>query len=172
MARTLKKKNTTVQKVLKKKRKQRVASRRDEAKNQQPVFSIPNAEYVEAVGRRKVATARVRLYKKPGDYVVNDKIVGEYFANITQAAIKYNKPFHLTDTLGKYAVTVKVSGSGISSQLDAVIHGISRALIKIDPEFRLELKKNGLLSRDDRMKETRKIGMGGKARRKRQSPKR
>lgn len=135
-------------------------------------FSIPQAKYIEAIGRRKVATARVRVYDKAGDFVVNDQLVSKYFAGVPNAVTLYNKPFELTGTKGKFAVTAKVSGSGISSQLDALIHGLSRALVAKNPEFRIFLKGAGLLTRDDRMKETRKIGMGGKARRKRQSPKR
>lgn len=172
MARKLKKKNTTVQKVVKKVKKSVTRNAATSASSQALNFTIPNAEYIEAVGRRKVATARVRLYKKPGDFVVNDKVVGEYFSGISNAAILYNRPFHVTDTLGKYAVTVSVTGSGTRAQLDAVVHGLARALVKMNPDLRGLLKKDGLLTRDDRMKETRKIGMGGKARRQRQSPKR
>jgi len=135
-------------------------------------FEIPQTKYVEGVGRRKVATARVRIYEKAGDFIVNDTLVSKYFANIPNAVVLYNKPFELTGTKGKFAVTAKITGSGIHSQLDALIHGLSRALVTKNPEFRIFLKGAGLLTRDDRMKETRKIGTGGKARRKRQSPKR
>lgn len=135
-------------------------------------LAYPTGEYIEAVGRRKTATARVRLYGSKGDFIVNDKVVGQYFANVINAPKIYNKPFELTKTTKKFAVTVKVSGSGIHGQIGAVKHGLARALVKFNPEFRSLLKVEGLLTRDDRMKETRKIGMGGKARRKRQSPKR
>ncbi|MCB9813032.1 MAG: 30S ribosomal protein S9 [Pseudomonadales bacterium] len=133
---------------------------------------MPTGKYYEAVGRRKVATARVRLFEATGDFIVNDKVVGKYFDSISDAALRYNNPFELTGTKGKFSVLVKVSGSGKSAQLDAMVHGISRALVKFDPAYKTLLKTEGLMSRDDRMKETRKIGMGGKARRKRQSPKR
>ena len=135
-------------------------------------FKIPKTKYVEGIGRRKVATARVRIYEGQGDFVVNDLLISEYFANIRNAASIYMKPFELTGTKGKFAVTAKVSGSGINAQIDALLNGIAKALIAFNPEFRTFLKPAGLLVRDDRMKETRKIGMGGKARRKRQSPKR
>ncbi|MFH2118743.1 MAG: 30S ribosomal protein S9 [Candidatus Paceibacterota bacterium] len=135
-------------------------------------FKIPKVKYTEGVGRRKVATARVRIYEGDGDFVVNDLLVSKYFHSIPNAVILYNKPFELTGTKGKFAVTARVSGSGIRSQLGALLHGLSRALVAKNPEFRIFLKEAGLLTRDDRMKETRKIGMGGKARRKRQSPKR
>jgi small subunit ribosomal protein S9 len=124
------------------------------------------------VGRRKTATARVRIYKDAGDFIVNNKVVGDYFANIVNAPTLYTQPFTLTDTQGKHAVIVKVDGSGVNAQLDATLHGIGRALIKLNPEYRTALKAAGFLSRDDRMKETRKIGTGGKARRAKQSPKR
>jgi len=173
MANKLLKKKTTVQKIVKKQKAQPSAS---SAKNARPAgsahFSLPSGEYVTAVGRRKSATARVRVYKDAGDFVVNDLLVSEYFRSVVGAPSLYNLPMVTSDVLGKYAISVKVSGSGLRSQIDAVNHAISRALLKINPEFRLELKKKGLLRRDDRMKETRKIGTGGKARRTKQSPKR
>ena len=171
MAQKLKKKTTQIQKIVKK-NKPVVNSTQTLAHQGSHNFTIPKAKFIEAVGRRKVAIARVRLYQDVGDFVVNDKIVGEYFSGIANAAAKYNKPFLLTDTQGKYAVTVVVKGSGKNSQLEAVVHALSRALVKLNADFKPLLKKAGFMTRDDRMKETRKIGMGGKARRKRQSPKR
>ena len=136
-------------------------------------FNIPQGEYTEGVGRHKTATSRVRIYEqKNGDFVVNDKLAGEYFRGIRGAAKLFNKPFELTGTRDKFAVTVTVNGSGIMAQIDAVVHGLSRALVAFDPSFRPLLKPEGILERDSRMKETRKPGRGGKARRKRQSPKR
>lgn len=132
----------------------------------------PKGECIATVGRRKVATARVRLYNKPGDFLVNGEPVGKYFASLGNAAAVYNLPFITTNTLGKYAVTVKVIGGGLSGQLDALAHGLARALVKLNVDYRPLIKETGLLTRDDRMKETRKVGTGGKARRKRQSPKR
>jgi len=170
MARKLLKKNTKVQKVIKKVKDTPVV-----AGGKQPTFvamPMPTGEYVESVGRRKTATARVRLYKTPGDFIVNQKAAGQYFANIANSHVQYNQPFVLTDTKNNYAVSAVVKGSGVVSQLDALILGISRALIKLDLNHRTVLKAQNLLSRDDRKKETSKIGMGGKARRKRQSPKR
>lgn len=135
-------------------------------------LTYPTGEYTEGIGRRKVATARVRLYQAAGDLIVNDKLVGNYFGGVLNADSLYLKPFKLTGTEKKFVFSAKVSGAGLSSQLDALVHAISRALVKFDPEFKPLLKAEGLLTRDDRMKETRKIGMGGKARRRRQSPKR
>lgn len=163
------KKNTKVQKVIKK--AQPVAPAAAKAGTTMN-FTVPTGEYIEATGRRKVATARVRLYQTAGEFVVNDKVVGAYFRNVRNADFRYLQPFKLTGTEKKFTVVVKVNGSGVSAQLEAVIHGVARALVKFNPEFRTLLKPAGLLVRDDRMKETRKVGMGGKARRSRQSPKR
>lgn len=171
MARKLLKKNTKVQKVIKKVKETPVTTHG----GKQAVVSniaMPTGEYVETVGRRKTATARVRIYKTPGDFIVNQKAAGQYFNTITNAHVQYNKPFVLTDTKNNYAVSAVIKGSGVRAQIEALIHGISRGLVKLDLNHRAVLKENGLLTRDDRMKETRKIGMGGKARRKRQSPKR
>jgi len=136
------------------------------------ILVVPHGEFTAAVGRRKTATARARIYKTAGDFVVNGMLVSEYFRGIGNAPTLYNLPLVTAGAQGKFAISVKVAGSGINAQLDAVNHAVSRALIKVDPELRTVLKKVGLLSRDDRMKETRKIGMGGKARRRKQSPKR
>ncbi len=171
MALKLSKRKKIIKKVVKKKKIVAKTTKKSFARTDSNL-SYPTGKYYEAVGRRKVATARVRIYEADGDFIVNDKVVGQYFNTISDASLRYNKPFDLTGTRGKFSVTAKVSGSGASSQLDAVIHGISRALVKYDEAFRGLLKPEGLLTRDDRMKETRKIGMGGKARRKRQSPKR
>lgn len=135
-------------------------------------MKIPSGNYFEGIGRRKVAVARVRLYPSKGDFLVNGLAAGQYFDEVLNAPALYNKPLVLANVLGDFAITAKVSGSGIRSQLDAVVLGIARALVKYDPELKDVLKAEGLMTRDDRMKETRKIGMGGKARRKRQSPKR
>ena len=170
MALKLNKKKTTAKKVVKKTKKVRKTIRK-QAVSTGPV-TLPTGKYIEATGRRKVATARVRIYESDGDFVVNDKVVGQYFNTIPNVASRYNVPFELTGTKGKFTVTVKVSGSGSMAQLEAMLHGIARALVKYDPSFRALLKPSGLLTRDDRMKETRKIGMGGSARAKRQSPKR
>ena len=170
MALKLSKKKTTQQKVVKKVTKpKKIVARTASVAG---VVTLPTGKYIEAIGRRKVATARVRLFESAGDFVVNDKIVGQYFNTIPNVSARYNVPFDLTGTKGKFTVTAKVSGSGSVAQLEAMLLGIARALVKYDPAFKALLKSSGLLTRDDRMKETRKIGMGGSARSKRQSPKR
>lgn len=135
--------------------------------------NLPTGEYIEGVGRRKVATARVRIYPKgSGEFFTNNLPASQYFANILHSETKLYQPLDITANRGSMSVSAQVSGSGIAAQLDAVILGLCRALVKLNPENKTLLKKENLLTRDDRMKETRKIGMGGKARRKRQSPKR
>jgi len=175
MAKKLTKKRNQAQRVIKKVKKvsKKVIPANKQADQQgKVVFDLPKGEYFEGIGRRKVATARVRIYPEGGDMVVNGHAIGKYFDTVPGASTFYLQPFVLTDTKGKFAITAKVSGSGIRSQLDAVIHGIARALIKFNPDLKPLLKEEGLMTRDDRMKESRKMGMGGKARRKRQSPRR
>ena len=129
-------------------------------------------EFTSTVGRRKTAVARVRLWAGKSELIVNGKPASEYFkGEIFKKA--YQQPFVLTGTLGQYTGSVKVEGSGIRAQIGALAHGVSRALAKIDAEkFKPLLREKGFLTRDSRMKETRKVGQGGKARAKKQSPKR
>jgi small subunit ribosomal protein S9 len=170
MAQKLAKKNTKVQKIVKKVRP--VTTAPAAAHMSQANINLPKGEYTEGVGRNKTATARVRIYKGGGDFVVNGKAVGQYFATVRNAPVLYQKPFEVTDSKNQFAVSAVVEGSGVTAQLRAIMHGLSRALVAFQPDWRTPLKTQGLLTRDDRMKETRKIGTGGKARRKRQSPKR
>lgn len=123
-----------------------------------------NKKYTFAVGRRKTSTARVRLFKGSGNNLINGK-------EVTVALVE--KPFKITNLIGKYYFTSKVVGGGVKSQLEATVHGVSRAIAKLDPEkYRVLLKKEGLLERDSRERQRRMVGTGGKARRKKQSPKR
>ena len=135
-------------------------------------------KYTYAVGRRKTATARVRLYKSPtvegssSQLMINGKPAEVYFPGET-AKTAYRRPFIVTETLTKMSASARVTGSGKAGQLDAVVHGISRSLAALDRDaYRTLLKTAGLLSRDSRAKERRKVGTGGKARRQKQSPKR
>lgn len=123
-----------------------------------------------AVGRRKRAVATVRLSTGTGDITVNGKPAGDYFPGAT-AKVKLNQPFVLCAT-SKYSATVRVSGGGTNGQIDAVVLGISRALSGVKKDFRTVLKPAGLLTRDSRERQRRMIGMGGKSRRRKQSPKR
>lgn len=129
-------------------------------------------DFIYTVGRRKESSARIRLYKGKGGSMVNGQYIEEYFPGEVNK-VYFEKPFKLTDTQGKYYITARVVGGGKSGQLDAVVHGTARALVEENEEkFREPLKKEGLLTRDARVKERRKVGTGGKARRKKQSPKR
>lgn len=126
----------------------------------------------QAVGRRKEAVARVRLSPGQAQLTVNGKPISEYFKGLISQK-SYQRPFELTKTLGQITGSVKVVGGGFNSQLEATIHGISRALQIIDKDkHRGILKSNGLLTRDPRARERRKYGLAGKARAKKQSPKR
>lgn len=129
-------------------------------------------KYTYALGRRKTATARVRLFKGKGETLVNGQPIGDYFPGKT-AEIAYLRPFQVTETVGKYYATIKVAGSGKNGQLGAVIHGLARALDQENKElYHSVLKQHKLFTRDPRKRERRKPGQMGRARKKKQSPKR
>lgn len=109
-------------------------------------------------GRRKTSVARVRLIPGQGNIIVNERPLTEYFGLKTLELI-IKQPLSVTDTLGKYDVVAQVEGGGVSGQAGAVRHGIARALLKIDAEYRPALKKAGFLTRDPREKERRKYGL-------------
>ena len=110
-------------------------------------------------GRRKTATARVRLLPGEGEIVINGRSLAEHFgAAIDEADIRL--PFRVTNNDGRYNAMIKVEGGGVSGQAGAVRHGIARALLELDPEGnRLLLRQAGLLTRDPRMKERKKYGL-------------
>lgn len=114
--------------------------------------------YVEAIGRRKTAGARVRLLGASRGMVVNGKPLEAYFRTAEQKRVA-TEPFRLLSLEGKWGVSARVSGGGLTAQADAVRHGVSRALIVVDEEYRKKLKKAGFLKRDPRMKERRKFGL-------------
>ncbi|WP_159887887.1 30S ribosomal protein S9 [Paenibacillus puerhi] len=109
-------------------------------------------------GRRKHSVARVRLVPGEGRIVINKRELDEYFGLETLKLI-VKQPLNLTETLSKYDVLVLAHGGGISGQAGAIRHGISRALLKADPEYRGALKRAGFLTRDPRMKERKKYGL-------------
>ena len=111
-----------------------------------------------ATGRRKSSVARVRLIPGEGKITVNGRDLKEYFGLKTLELI-INQPLEATETKGKYDVLVNVFGGGISGQAGAIRHGIARALLEVDAEYRPVLKKAGLLTRDPREKERRKYGL-------------
>lgn len=110
-----------------------------------------------ATGRRKQATAQVRMKPGAGAIVVNRRKIEEFFPReITRMIIR--QPLEITNTADRYDIEVNVRGGGASGQAGAVRHGISRALIEADPELRKVLKKGGFLTRDARAKERKKYG--------------
>lgn len=115
-------------------------------------------KYSGAVGRRKEAVARVRLYTGSGQILINGKDYKEYYTNETQQEAIF-APLKLLGLEKKYNVSAVTSGGGKSGQLDAICHGISRALVESDEGYRTTLKKSGFLTRDPRAKERKKYGL-------------
>lgn len=115
--------------------------------------------YYQGTGRRKTSVARVRLFPGTGEYVVNDKAPEDYFnsRDVVQHAIRH--PLELTGTVGSFNVMVKVRGGGTVSQSIAVRHGVARALLDFNQEYRPVLKQAGMLTRDPRAKERKKVGL-------------
>ena len=109
-------------------------------------------------GRRKSSIARVRLVEGTGVITINGKNIDEYFGLETLKVI-VRQPLTVTNTLAKYNVICKVTGGGYTGQAGAIRHGIARALLEANQEFRTELKINGFLTRDPRMKERKKYGL-------------
>ncbi|MDI6783841.1 MAG: 30S ribosomal protein S9 [bacterium] len=111
-------------------------------------------------GRRKTAIAQVRLIPGKGKILVNGLLVAKYFGRkLYESVVK--EPLKLTQSLAKFDVIASVEGGGVNGQAGAVRHGISRALLQVDPEFRKLLRPEGLLTRDPRMKERKKYGQKG-----------
>jgi small subunit ribosomal protein S9 len=121
-------------------------------------ISMPSGKYVFATGRRKTAVANVRLFEGKGDSTVNKLPLAVYFG-YTYFQEEIKKPFETTGLLNDYHFTAHVNGGGHHSQAQALMHGVSVALGKISEEVRRVLKKNGLLTRDDRKKERKKPGL-------------
>jgi small subunit ribosomal protein S9 len=111
-------------------------------------------------GRRKSATARVFIKPGTGEIVVNKRKFEEYFQNETHRMV-IRQPLQLTDSAGKLDILVNVAGGGPAGQAGAVRHGITRALMELNPEFRVRLKKAGFVTRDPRAKERKKYGQKG-----------
>lgn len=142
----------------------------------------PKAGFYSAMGRRKTATARARLYLPEkevtvkgvklsrGDIYVNGTPIDKYFSG-PFAKDFYTEVFRTTNTVGRFIVVADTYGSGKSGQLGAVVLAIARALLDVDPRFRSILRKKGFTTRDPRMKERKKPGLPG-ARKKKSSPKR
>lgn len=122
-----------------------------------------------AIGRRKVAIASVRLFTGKGEIIVNGKPAKTYFPGTTSQT-RLNLPFKTVDQT--WDVEIKTHGGGYESQLDASVLGIARAIVEAKADFRKALRDANLMIRDPRERQRRMVGMGGKSRRKKQSPKR
>ncbi|MBQ1232625.1 MAG: 30S ribosomal protein S9 [Clostridia bacterium] len=114
--------------------------------------------YFYGTGRRKKSIARVRLYPGTGVITINGRDIDDYFGLETLKLI-VNQPFGTTDNLGKFDIVATVNGGGISGQAGAIRHGVARALLNVDPNYRSALKAAGFLTRDPRMKERKKYGL-------------
>ncbi|WML42612.1 30S ribosomal protein S9 [Neobacillus sp. PS3-40] len=120
---------------------------------------MAQVQYI-GTGRRKSSVARVRLVPGSGKIVINDRDIESYIP-FEALRVVVKQPLVATETLGSYDVLVNVSGGGYTGQAGAIRHGIARALLQADPEFRPTLKRAGLLTRDARMKERKKYGLKG-----------
>jgi small subunit ribosomal protein S9 len=127
--------------------------------------------YSYALGRRKSATARVRLTSGKGEITVNGKSAGEYFADSKYLLAKLDQPFTTLDLNGKFNVSAVVSGGGHEGQIEAIRLGIAKALVVVNADYRSTLKRAELLGRDPRERERKKFGLKG-ARKQRQFTKR
>lgn len=142
--------------------------------DQKPEVKKENkTQFYYAVGRRKEAIAQVKMEPGgDGKIMVNGKELKDYFRGQVYLDL-LTEPFRVTNCLKRFTVSVKVKGSGLSGQMGALINGFAKALLEVDPEKnRPILRKKGFLTRDPRSKERRKVGQMGKARKKKQSPKR
>jgi small subunit ribosomal protein S9 len=120
---------------------------------------LAQVQYI-GTGRRKSSVARVRLVPGNGSIIINDREINDYIPfEALREVVK--QPLNATETLGSYDVLVNVKGGGYTGQAGAIRHGIARALLQVDPEYRPTLKRAGLLTRDARMKERKKYGLKG-----------
>ncbi len=116
-------------------------------------------KYFYGTGRRKSSLARVRVYENgTGSIIINGREINDYFGLDTLKLI-VNQPLVAADLVGKVDVVVSVAGGGVSGQAGAIRHGISRALLQLNPEYRATLKAAGFLTRDPRMKERKNYGL-------------
>ncbi len=114
--------------------------------------------YFYGTGRRKKSVARVRIYPGSGSITINNRDIDDYFGLDTLKLI-INQPFGVTGTEGKFDIVANVKGGGMSGQAGAIRHGVARALLTVDENYRSALKKAGFLTRDPRMKERKKYGL-------------
>ena len=122
------------------------------------------AEKIYATGKRKTAIARVWLEPGEGKMTVNERALQDYFGRGTSELVIL-KPFELTGTRNQFDISVNVKGGGPVGQTEAIRHGVSKALLQVNPEYKEALKKAGFLTRDSRVKERKKYGRRGARRR-------
>ncbi len=134
-------------------------------------MAVKTPEYTYALGRRKSASARARLFKGKGNITVNGKPAEEYFARSQQLLREINKPFALLEKEGQFDVSIVVEGGGSNGQALAIRLAISKSLVVLNEDYKSTLKRADLLSRDPREKERKKFGLKG-ARKQRQFTKR
>src|SRR6185369_15146959 len=129
------------------------------AKQEQRTITVEkNAFY--STGRRKQAVARVWMMPGSGRILINRREMDDYFGRATSKMI-VRQPLELTETVGRYDIFVNVAGGGLSGQADAIRHGVTRSLMKINASFRPALKKMGYVTRNPRIKERKKYGQRG-----------
>ena len=114
--------------------------------------------YDRGTGRRKCSIAQVKLFQGSGEIIVNGKPYQQLFTRLEHRRI-IDMPFIATDTVGRYNAEIKVTGGGVSGQADAIRHGLARALVRVNENFKPLLRREGLLTRDPRVKERKKYGL-------------
>lgn len=159
-------KKTTTKKKPTKTAKAETAAKKQTVKKAKPKIVKPGkkpakkpAKYYEAVGRRKTATARVRLFTKGSrEFLINEKPHKTYFPNLEHQQLA-TASLRKMKCIDKFRVTVKVGGGGLGAQAEAIRHAIARILVKFNPDFKKRLRKAGFLTRDPRMRERKKFGL-------------
>ncbi len=126
--------------------------------DEETTSTLPAGKYYYGTGRRKEAIARVRLYEGTGNILINGRPYLELFSR-TAHHLKIKLPFEVTDSVGKFDTHARIVGGGVSGWADALAHGTSRALLAYEESLRSNLRKAGLLTRDPRVKERKKVGL-------------
>lgn len=152
------KKPTSVKKEIKKTTKKKVKKEVKEEMKKATVKKEIKKKYIEAIGRRKEAVARVRLIKDKPGFIINERTMEEYFL-LQDYHKKILDPFKITNLENSFFVSIKVKGGGMTGQAEAIRLGISRCLIKIDEKLKPALRKAGFLTRDARVVERKKYGL-------------
>lgn len=128
-------------------------------KQEEKERALGAGKYIESVGRRKTATARVRIFSQGGkDFSVNEKPLNKYFADLETQKIAQDSLVKM-NCEDKFCVSVRVKGGGLHAQAEAIRHGIARALVLFNFDFKKRLKRAGFLTRDPRMRERKKFGL-------------